>query len=435
MNRRLAEHRDRKPASQTGQESPSNAQSSASRRAQEAAARVAARYAKAPSYSEVLATEARAALRAAEVASEAALLAKAAAQSVLDNIEAASSAVQDFAFAAIEAEERPFALEPAIVEPRSVQSRNSSKPEMVPEPARKDVVERYGNGGQPHSVRWAPELPVRPSEPAVLHEGHGQGLFEESWWKPNLAEPLSSGDGDFEIVDAATPIHGNLIEFPREIVATRKVRPRLAESPFADSANAQLSIFEVDPNMIATEPTEDSLQASTGEWTQPAWSGLELDAQPFDNYEELNEESARRPQFMHDLQPASLDRRIMALFVDGTLIAGTLVGAAALALHHATALPNLRTLEAISAAALVLISAMYITLFYAIAPATPGMKYARIGFCTFEGYTPTRSQRWNRLAAMLLSVLPAGLGLAWSLFDDDHLSWHDRLSSTYICNL
>jgi hypothetical protein len=61
------------------------------------------------------------------------------------------------------------------------------------------------------------------------------------------------------------------------------------------------------------------------------------------------------------------------------------------------------------------------------------MKYAGIRFCTFDGLMPTRAQRWNRLGAMLLSVLPAGLGLAWSLFDDDNLSWHDRLSKTYIC--
>jgi hypothetical protein len=36
------------------------------------------------------------------------------------------------------------------------------------------------------------------------------------------------------------------------------------------------------------------------------------------------------------------------------------------------------------------------------------------------------------LSALILSVLPAGLGLAWSIFDEEHLSWHDRLSRTYL---
>jgi len=30
-----------------------------------------------------------------------------------------------------------------------------------------------------------------------------------------------------------------------------------------------------------------------------------------------------------------------------------------------------------------------------------------------------------------LSILPLGLGLAWALFDEDRLTWHDRLSGTY----
>jgi hypothetical protein len=38
----------------------------------------------------------------------------------------------------------------------------------------------------------------------------------------------------------------------------------------------------------------------------------------------------------------------------------------------------------------------------------------------------------SRLSALLLSLIPVGLGLAWALFDDDHLCWHDRLSKTYL---
>jgi len=61
-------------------------------RAAQAAARVAARYANAPSYSEMLTREARAAVHAAEAASKAAQQAQAAFQYVLDGLEAATSA-------------------------------------------------------------------------------------------------------------------------------------------------------------------------------------------------------------------------------------------------------------------------------------------------------------------------------------------------------
>jgi hypothetical protein len=60
------------------------------------------------------------------------------------------------------------------------------------------------------------------------------------------------------------------------------------------------------------------------------------------------------------------------------------------------------------------------------------MYYAQLRLCTFEDETPTRRQRNARLIALLLSALPMGLGLAWAIFDDDHLSWHDRLSHTYL---
>jgi len=90
VNRRLAEHKSRKGLSAVEQQAPVGAEHHASRRAAEAAARVAARFAKAPSYNEMLASEARAAVRAAEAASRAALDAQAAAESLLAGLEAVS---------------------------------------------------------------------------------------------------------------------------------------------------------------------------------------------------------------------------------------------------------------------------------------------------------------------------------------------------------
>jgi uncharacterized RDD family membrane protein YckC len=71
-------------------------------------------------------------------------------------------------------------------------------------------------------------------------------------------------------------------------------------------------------------------------------------------------------------------------------------------------------------------------LFNVFAKGTPGMRYADISLCTFDGQSPTREQRCARLVALLLSVLPAGLGVIWAIFDEDNLGWHDRLSDTYV---
>jgi uncharacterized RDD family membrane protein YckC len=74
----------------------------------------------------------------------------------------------------------------------------------------------------------------------------------------------------------------------------------------------------------------------------------------------------------------------------------------------------------------------YLAISYTLARATPGMKYALLSLRTFDGQTPTREQRCMRLGAMAVSMLPVGLGAVWALFDEQHLSWHDRWSGTYL---
>jgi hypothetical protein len=60
------------------------------------------------------------------------------------------------------------------------------------------------------------------------------------------------------------------------------------------------------------------------------------------------------------------------------------------------------------------------------------MRYAELSLCTLGGEHPTREQMKARLVAMLLSLLPMGLGMLWAIFDEDNLSWHDRHSRTYL---
>ncbi len=57
----------------------------------------------------------------------------------------------------------------------------------------------------------------------------------------------------FQETSPAEPIAANLIEFPRQLVAARKARPRLAEGPLRDEdspATSQLRIFEVETEQI-----------------------------------------------------------------------------------------------------------------------------------------------------------------------------------------
>jgi uncharacterized RDD family membrane protein YckC len=62
---------------------------------------------------------------------------------------------------------------------------------------------------------------------------------------------------------------------------------------------------------------------------------------------------------------------------------------------------------------------------------TPGMRFAGLRLVDFDGRRPEREQRTIRLAASMLSIVSAGLGLVWALVDEESLTWHDHISKTF----
>ena len=74
---------------------------------------------------------------------------------------------------------------------------------------------------------------------------------------------------------------------------------------------------------------------------------------------------------------------------------------------------------------------LYGLFFFTLSDQTPGMRYARIGFCTFADENPTRAVLRKRVLTQLLAMAPLGMGLLWALLDEDRLGWHDRLSRLY----
>jgi uncharacterized RDD family membrane protein YckC len=424
VSQRLAAHKSQKGFSAASQTAPSAAaRQGASGRAAQAAARVAARFAQVPSYSQMQSAEARAALRAAEVATQAALEAQTAAQAALEDLRIATNA-------------GPRLCEPEAPQAEAPVETSARDRESVPvQFTVPSSLEAWEN--ECSHVLWAPDLRLRPLDPAESSAPRRVERAASSagdWWeRSDLAEnPWESEE--IEPVEPVQPIYANLIEFPRELVATRKMRPQLIDGPFAEEeADKQLSIFEVDPASISTQPEADSADSASA-WRQPEWSGIELEAQPLSEAESEEEPvSPLAPQL------ASLGRRMTAALVDHALIASVFLGAALMVMPKVGSLagalpghlPAAKIMEAAAVVAFLLLGLVYQTLCLVLAGVTPGMRCARVSFCTFDGQIPSRAQLCSRLGALLLSVLPVGLGIVWVLFDDEHLSWHDRISRTY----
>ena len=348
------------------------------------------------------------AVRAAEACSAAALEAQEAAQSLLAGLESVSNI-------AAEPPDHQVALQ--VAPPVFI----SDAPEAIERPL---------------AIRWDVDFPVRSPEAPQGLEMREFSVLEaavEKWRETAFPVSGARTPEEIEVVEPARAIPANLIEFPRELVATRKMRPRLAEGPYAALAEAgeQLSIFEVDPAGVSTQPVQETaaVRAAEPAWAASAWSAIELGPEPIP---EPLPEAVATGLSAPALELAPFNRRLMAMVVDVSLIIAVCVGAAIFAAHHLTVFPGIRAVEIGAGVALAAVAAIYQTLFLTLARATPGMRFAGLCLSTFSGHLPTRAERCTRLTALLLSVLPMGIGIAWAIFDEDHLCWHDRLSLTYL---
>ncbi len=350
------------------------------------AARVAERYARLPSWREVLA-------------------AQAAAKSTVDSLVAAASApLQD--------EAEPQQL--TIAEPAPAPAQ------PAPEPYQPDLLRYSVSIDSLPSPRSAP-----PEARAAIQSPH---QTPESY----LADPLEDS-----VVEPSRPLPASLLTTPRELVAPRKARPRLAEGPLHESLLPSPVVSEPNPTahtpadrpeLRAAEPeSAASPSPEPQQQAAPAWHSIHLDA-------EAPRREPRASSPLSDgptLDVAPLEDRAMAALVDCALaLCAFLLFSLVFALSS-THLPHGRVALIGAGAILFAVGLLYQLLFFSLTDATPGMRYAKIALCTFDDENPTRSTLRGRIAALLLSALPLGLGFLWAVFDEDSLGWHDRITRTY----
>lgn len=74
----------------------------------------------------------------------------------------------------------------------------------------------------------------------------------------------------------------------------------------------------------------------------------------------------------------------------------------------------------------------YFALFTIFGGTTPGMMMRNLQVTSFSGEPPTPRQMLLRSAGYILSAGTFFLGFLWAMWDEDQLTWHDRLSRTYL---
>jgi uncharacterized RDD family membrane protein YckC len=209
--------------------------------------------------------------------------------------------------------------------------------------------------------------------------------------------------------------------------------------------------LEVDNALVA----ETTLHSETGDSVQESIAGIEdeagLKGMPFAEEVLLERPSAApkpleivlgapseaaeasaaesgRPQ----LELAPLRQRLLGGVIDGVILLSAggifalvfwLVGG------HASA--NLVS-ELVLGFIAVLVFLTYFGMFTMLTSSTPGLSFMGLEVRNLEGNYPTRQEALWRAFGYLVSTSAMMLGFVWAAFDSDGLTWHDRMSGTFV---
>jgi hypothetical protein len=304
----------------------------------------------------------------------------------------------------------------------------------------------------------ATPLPERTRVEPAVHPEEIEGLEEEIEFRlapefvEHLIEPL--------------PIQANIIEFPRQLIAAKKARPRLAEGPLrSDEATAppaaapivdavpefQMRIFEVEVAEVEEPETVQGIHAEAvaanviepviSEPRAPEWQAMVLDTPKKTHAEAARrvETEAEAATSLQNLPVAPFQLRLMSSVVDAVCVSMSFIAFVSIAVwmsgHAAetalreTSIPLMATL---AVAGVALLAMIYQAVFFSLGATTPGMSYAGLVFRTMTGKQPSRGALRKRVGANVLAVAPIGLGIVWSLFDGQKLGWNDRMSGVFL---
>ena len=222
-------------------------------------------------------------------------------------------------------------------------------------------------------------------------------------------------------------------EVARRLEAYRTRHPRLEEEaqgglPFSlhlDPAEEFEPETEPEP-----EPKKEAARpAARGTRPRPS-ERVEISVQPELDFNASRDDRSR-PQTA--LVPvASIEDRRWAGMLDATFLLATFAGFLGLFRSLGGDILLHKVDAPVYLGAFFLLYAQYFALFTTFAGSTPGMQLRGLYVVRLDGYLPdTRQLAW-RSFGYLLSAGTLMLGFLWALWDEEHFTWQDRISQTYV---
>jgi uncharacterized RDD family membrane protein YckC len=129
---------------------------------------------------------------------------------------------------------------------------------------------------------------------------------------------------------------------------------------------------------------------------------------------------------------ASLDERRVAALIDVICLFFAYGGFLALFSSLGGQFMLSKLSAAVYGATLAIVYLQYFMLFTIFGGTTPGMMFRGLQVASFAGDEPTPRQMLLRALGYVISAGTFFMGFLWSWWDEDTLTWHDRLSRTYL---
>ncbi|MES2222193.1 MAG: RDD family protein [Acidobacteriota bacterium] len=205
-------------------------------------------------------------------------------------------------------------------------------------------------------------------------------------------------------------------------------RPVISAAP-TRSMNVSASGTAKSKSTRASASAASTKPAASPNFRGLEWASISLDKEPAAYTRKSQPAASEYVPFMVD--PASIDRRVMAFAVDFAAVTAGFLGFLVVFVASTPHLPTGLTAAALAGVVYLALWVLYQLLFFSLSGATAGMLYAHIALCTFDDQNPTRSALQRRLIAWWVSLLPLGIGFLWCFVDEDNLCWHDRITRTY----
>jgi len=247
----------------------------------------------------------------------------------------------------------------------------------------------------------------------------------------NEPPPEENLDFEFEAREAsalAEPGVENILEFPQNtLTIDLEIAPPAALEDDAPHSAAE-ALERGDERWEILDSALPQADEIALEPASPADNPLEIVVGP----SELGAPAADSKLELEAFRVAPLGRRFLAGLVDGLvlLLAGGLFALIFWrAGGHLTPVPSNLTILAFIA--LFFIWA-YFGLFTALTFSTPGLACLGIEVRTMEGWPPAPRESLLRAFGYLVSLSAFMIGFLWALVDSDSLTWHDRISGTFL---